>query len=457
MRSVLKREVMSYRTLRRIGLGAAAAALVGLAVLTAVRFQRSRQLEHAAERFEESVGPLEFETYAPEPVPDADNAALPILDALERLEEPVEGIDWGEEIAWLRRRHREPAGAWSADEVRRARTLVDARPEALESLLAAAERSGSSFGLDYSEGLWLEYPNLLPVLEAGDLLFARARLARRDGRAGDGVRSVEALGALSRSLRSEPTIVFQLMGHAMEILQHRAIREGLAAGGYEPEHLRRLRAAVEAAPRAERFERVVALEAATVYTVRPGGPVSPNLWGGGPWIRSLADAVVGTERWLDRLEYRWLGHDAIAVALDYYRGVARAYPDLTYAEMLDRPDVMEPPRRGFESRFTVNLLRTAGVFKAGEGLARLARLSLDAALVGAGEGSLPAVLPSSVDAGAGPFTGEPPVYRRTEEGGAVLTIPGAAELWGRVGASFTRGVDGAELFEWRLPPPEPST
>lgn len=457
MSSVLKREIMSYRTLRRIGLGVAAAALVGLAVLTAVRFQISRQLEHAAERFEKSVGPLEFEAYAPAAVPAADNAALPILDALGRLEEPVEGIDWREEAVWLRQRNREPADAWSADDVRRARTLVEARPEVLESLHEAADRSGSSFGLDYSEGPWLEYPNLLPVLEAGDLLFARARLARLDGRAADGVRSVEALGALSRSLRGESLTLFQLMGHAMEILQHRAIREGLAAGGYGPEGLRRLRATVEETSRAERFERVVALEAATVYTVRPGGPLSPNLWGGGPWLRSLADAVVGPERWLDRLEYRWLGHDAIAVALDYYRGVARAYPDLAYAEMLDRPDVMEPPLQGFERRFTLNLLRTAGVFKAGEGLARLARRSLDAALAGAEKGSLPAALPSSSDAGAGPFTGEPPAYRRTDEGGAVLTIPGAAELWDRVGTSFTRGVDGAELFEWRLPPPETSS
>lgn len=452
MRSVLKREVMSYRTLRRIGLGVAVAALVGLVALTVVRFQRSRQLEHAAERFEESVGPLEFETYAPAPVPDSDNAALPLLEAFERLEEPVEGLDWGEEIAALRRQNREPAGAWSADEVRRARTLVDARPEVLESLHEAVGRSGSSFGLDYSEGLWLEYPNLLPALEAGDLLFARARLARLDGRPEEGVRSVEALGALSRSLRAESLTVFQLLGHAMEILQCRALREGLAAGGLEPQSLRRLRDTLGAVPRAERFERVVALEAATVYSVRPGGPVSPNLWGGGPWIRSLADAVVGPGRWLDRLEYRWLGHDAIAVALDYYRGVARAYPDLSYAEMLDRPEVMEPPRRGFESRFTINLLRTAGVFKAGEGLSRLARLSLETALVGAEEGSLPRALASSGAASGGPFTGDPPVYRRTEQGGAVLTIPGAAELWGRVGASFTRGVDGAELFEWHLAP-----
>ncbi|MGD2115151.1 MAG: hypothetical protein PVG07_08860 [Acidobacteriota bacterium] len=450
---------MKRSTFRRTVLTLAVVVLAALVVLTAVRFERSRDLARAADRFEETVGPLELEAYAPEPVPDAENAALPVLEALERLEDRADDDLWSKELAALRRQNRSAAEDWSAEEVGRARTLVASRPEALELLGEAAGRSGSSFRLDYAAGPAMEVPNLLAVLHAGDLLFARARLGWLDGRPEEAVRSVESLASLSRVLQGEGLLIFQLVGHAVEVLQVRAIREGLATGSLDRDALRRLRETVGERSRSDRLRRALGVEGSMIHLVRPGGPASPTLFGRRGGLDGLADALVDRERWLDRIAYRWLGHRAVARELDYYAGFLRAFPDLSYAELLERPEILHPPP-GDRTRLVVDLEGVAGTLAATEALSRLSRLSLDVALAGAETGALPAELPPTPEAGAGPFTGNRPVYRRAApgaDGSATLSLPGAAELWGDVKATFAHHLDGAELFEWRVGvPPVPS-
>lgn len=424
--------------LRRIGLAAAALVLVALAGLTALRVHGSMVLDDAVERFEVAVGPLEFEAYRPAPVPDRENAALPILRAVERLEERPEDASWREEMGALKQANRLAAGAWSAEDVARTRELVASRPEVLALLHRAAGRSGSSYRLDYTAGPEMAIPNLLLHLQGAELLFAEARLAWLDGRPGDAVRSVEALAALARALETEAPLIFQLIGQAVEVLQYRAIQDGLAVGGVPAEVLRRLGTSVEGPERFDLLRRSVGAEGTMVYSVREGGP--------------YAEALAETQGYYGRLQHRWLSDGWTAAGLDYYSSVAEAFPAVPYAEMLDRPALLRRPPM-YRAPVVVDLRSALGTFQATEALARLTRLALDAALTGAETGSLPEELPATPEAGPGPFTGVPPVYERSAGGSATLSIPGAEALWREVKAGHTAIETAAPLFTWRLAPP----
>lgn len=429
---------MRRLNLRRIGLAAAAFVLVALAGLTAVRVHGSMSLDDAAARFEEAVGPLDFEAYRPAPVPDRENAALPILRAFERLEERPGDTSWQEELGALKLSNRVAARDWSAGDVARARELVASRPEVLALLHEAAGRSGSSFRLDYADGPEMEIPNLLLHLQGANLLLAEARLALLDGRPEDAVRSIEALAALRRVLETEAPVIFQLIGQAVEVLQYRAIQDGLAVGGLGPEALRRLRATAEGIARSELLRRAVGAEGSMVYSVREGGP--------------YAETFAQTQGYYGRLQHRWLADGWLGAGLDYYSSVVEAFPSVPYAEMLDHPALLRRPPT-YRAPLVVDLRSSLGTFQGTEALARLARLALDLALAGAEGGSLPAELPATPEAGPGPFTGVPPVYERAAGGSATLTIPGADDLWRDLKLGRVERDQEAPPFTWRLAPP----
>lgn len=428
---------MKRITFRRIGLALAALVLVALAALTAFGVHGSMVLDDAVARFEEAVGSLDFEAYRPAPVPDGKNAALPILEAFDRLEARADEGSWREEVVALKGQNRRAAGDWSPQDVAWARELLASRPEALDLLHRAAGRSGSSFGLDYSAGPEMEIPKLLLALEAGDLLFAEARLAWLDGRPDEAVRSIVALSTLSRALETEAPLIFQLVGHAVEVLQYRAIQDGLAVGGVGPEAFRRLRASAGARERSRLLRLSLGAEGSMVYSVRRGGP--------------YAESFAETQGYYGRLERRWLADASVASGLDYYSGVAEAFPSVAHAEMLDDPSLLRPPSD--RAPLVVDLRRSLATLQGTEALSRLARLALDMALAGAESGSLPGELPATPEAGAGPFAGIPPTYERSAGGTATLAIPGADDLWRGLKPRRARSEDEAPLFRWRLAPP----
>ena len=424
-------------TFRRIGLTAAAAALVVLVALTAFRVQGSMALDHAVETFEETVGPLDFEAYRPPSVVDRENAALPVLEAMARLE--AESDDrWRREVAELRARNRRGAGAWSPDEVAGTRELLASRAEVLALLHRAARRTGSSYRLDYPAGPEMEIPKFLLTLEAAELLFAEARLAWLDRRPGDAVRAVESLAALARTLEAEGPLLFQIVGQSVEILQYRAIADGVATAGAEPEALRRLRATAAERSRPDLLRRALGAEGSLLYALRRGGPFSTA---GGRARSFLAPGE-------DRLPVS----RTVAAGLDYYREVVEAMPELSYAEMLDRPDLLAFPVDD-GSGLVVELGTSVATFQATEALARLTRLALDLALEGAEAGTLPNRLPATPEAGPDPFTATAPVYQRAPDGSATLTLAGADELWREVKPKAVRDPEEAPLFLWRLAAP----
>lgn len=426
---------MKRITFRRIGLTAAALLLLALATLTAARVHGSMVLDDAAARFEEAVGPLGFEAYRPEPVPDRENAALPILDALDRIEDRKEEEAWREELTALKLQNRRAIDEWSPEEAARGRELLASSPQVLALLHRAAGRSGSSFGLDYAAGPEMEIPKLLLALEAADLLFAEARLAWLDGRPEDAVRSVEALASLASALETEAPLIFQLVGQAVEVLQYRAIQDGLAVGGLPPEVLRPLRLSVRERGRSELLRRSLGAEGSMVYSIRRGGP--------------LAEAFANSQSYYGRFQRSWQADGWVAGGLDYYSEIAEAFPSLIYAQMVEQDDLLRLPSQ-YRASLVPDLRSSLGTFLGTEALARLARLALDLALAGAESGALPEELPASPEAGPGPFTGIPPVYERSTGVSATLTIPGADGLWRGLRPGREGREHEAPLFRWRL-------
>lgn len=440
---------MRRATLRRVGLVAAGLTLVLLVVVTLLRVAGARELRTAVARFSREVGPVDFEAYRPAAVPEDDNGALPVLEALERLDALAEVPSWGAEMGLLRVQNRRPAVEWNEADWKRARTLVGARGELFEILRRVVGRSGSSFELEYTAGPIMEVPGLLAALQAGDLLFARARLAYKDGELDRVVQSVETLGALGRVLEREPLLVFQLVGAAVEVQQHRAIQEVLAGGGLGPEALGRLRAGVEEWPRTEPFRLALGTEGTTTYAVAPGGP--QRGWSTRGWSAVGPGALAW--RWVDRIGYQLAGQRAVARGLEYYRRVALALSDLSFAEMLERPGLLEAPAVG-DRTIVVDLERAVGRHQGTAALAGLCRQALDVAVAGAEGGSLPEAPPTGLEADAGPFIGNPSVYRRLQDGSATLTVPGADDLWWKLRSATTPDQPPAPLFTWHLAAPE---
>lgn len=428
---------MNQITLRRIGLALAGLVLAILAVLTAVRFYHARQLHQAAERFEHAVGPLDFAQYQTAPVAAADNAALPILQAADRLPRPPEGgtAEGALGPADLMVLNRRSAADWNEEDRQRVRALLADRQSELALLDQAAGRPGSSFDLDYAAGLKMEIPDLRAILWGADLLFARARLAWADGRPDAAAGSIEALDTISRALEREAPLIFQLVGQAVEVLEYRAIQEGLAAAALSADDLHRLRPLAEPRPRMDQLRRALGAEGTTVYHARPGSPEARELTGEPPWTR--------------RFTYYWVGDGSIARVLDYFTQVADVFPALTYPQLADGRTA--PPRpQGMPADLVVDVPRVGGSFKATAALGRVTRVALDLSLAGAADGALPAALPSAPDTARGHFAGNALTYRLADDGSATLTLPGADALWRQVKA----GREGIEheppLFTWTL-------
>lgn len=284
----------------------------------------------------------------------------------------------------------------------------------------------------------MKIPDLYLLLRAKHLLFAQARMAWREGRPAEAVRSVESLASLSRALEGEAPLLFQLVGHQVEILQYQAIQEGLATGGLGVDYLHRLRSCAKERPRAALLRRALGTEGSMLYLMRPGSPAAP--------------ALIADRPWLDRMEYRWLGDGTVARWLDHYSELAQAFPTLTHVEML-KQGLLMPPKDG--GSFGMSLGFSEGTLKATTALSDLARLSLDLAITNAETGSFPEELPSGAPKTDVSFTGSSLLYQRSADGSATLSIPGAEELWRTMRPPALDGGfrEGEEpLFIWQLSP-----
>ena len=433
---------MSRTTFRRFGLTVAALILVALPAYTVTRYHRARQLDAAAERFQRSVGPLETAAYKPPSVPAEDNAVPLLEQAAERLR----AAGTAAEIPLALRR--KPLADWTDPEIGEVRGILAAQGPTLALLHEAATRPGSSFDLPYEQGPEMPIPNLLMYLEAGNLLLAEARVTAADGDLEGGVRSIEALGALNRSIQGEPPLVFQVVGHGEARRQYRAIRAFLTASAGDRSDLERLRASLPAAHFEESFRAAMGAEGAVLYWARPSGPGAGEI-----------TAYLGKESAPAYDSSK--GEVYIARGLDSYARMVSAFPGSSYSALLRRSDFFSaptatPPLADPHLHLIDELGPATGEFKATESIDRLARLALQLADEGLRSGSYPDSLAGLEGGGdPDPLTGAPVAYRRLADGSATVSVPGAQALWQKIRPRRRQPGEEA-LFTWTLPSPAPS-
>jgi hypothetical protein len=150
--------------------------------------------------------------FRPDPVPDAENAALLYKDAFARIAALpandaaaalIEKAEMGEEL--------------SAEERGRLREVLEGRREILDLLRRAADLPRSNFGVKYDEGFHAELPHISPMIVASKLLRIETEVVGDPGAARAAMRLAEAVA-------DEPTLVSQLVrsvcqGIAMEAVE----------------------------------------------------------------------------------------------------------------------------------------------------------------------------------------------------------------------------------------------
>ena len=146
--------------------------------------------------------------FLPDPVPDAENAALLYKAAFARLAElsPEDSDLLGM-----------PYDELTPEERERRREILAARPEILDLLRRGAELPRSDFGVKYEEGFLAELPHIAPMILA-------AKLLRTETEIGGNPADARAAIRLSEAVADEPILVSQLVrsvchgiaGEAME-------------------------------------------------------------------------------------------------------------------------------------------------------------------------------------------------------------------------------------------------
>lgn len=427
------------------------------------RIHAARRLEAARETFTQNVGPLDLSAWASPPVPDTENAAIPIRAGvlglvLSQQDRPLVG-----ELT------RNPTIPMTPDQVDTLRSILVANRTALELIAQGARLERSNFGEDLHPGpLGLDGnkrsdPSMVPksraplveCMTAGRLLRARARLAALDGDREQVLGSLESVFGLARALHQEPLTIHQLIASAIERIGLGETISVALAAETTPAELERLhRMQLDNDLRAH-WTRVMATEALiSINTVRQILREEGNAYRLGVWerLRSAMSSGMETAIFLE------LCRDSIAL-YDQPAGL--------------REPPLEQPARSLRLRwFLLGLVSPLDAIKeimkaiGGENRkasARLqataaqrtfARLILDVRLAALRSGAYPSDL-SELPAAAvpDPFTGKQPVYERKPDGSALLSMPDGEALWKQV----TNGMPTPCPFTVTLPPPASPT
>ncbi|MGV8040416.1 MAG: hypothetical protein AB2L07_10175 [Thermoanaerobaculaceae bacterium] len=443
--------------------GVAGLVVLVLVWLLAGRIHAARRLDAAREAFKRDVGPLELSAWASPPVPDEENAAIPIRAGATGL--VLSGED------------RTLVGSWAmgsvpsptAEQVAALRRIVEANTPALESVARGARLERSNFHEelrreppeldakgrpDFSSGPGSRAP-LVGCINAGRLLRAAARLATLDGDRAQALGSLETVFGLARALYQEPLVMHQLIANAIERIGLGETISVALAGDTAPAELERLqRMQLDTDLRAA-WKRVQATEALiSMDTVSRARQSRRNPYGIGPWER-LKDAA-------------WGGADA-AIGLELRQEAIALYDQPAGL----RVPVTERSTRADRSRWFLlglvspldaakAIIRIVGMGEAAKASARLqataaqrslVRLVLELRLSALRSGTYPPDLTGFPGADVpDPFTGKPLVYERRPDGSAALSMPGGEALWKEV----TKGMPTPCPFTVTLPPPATS-
>jgi hypothetical protein len=135
-------------------------------------------------------------------LPDTENAALPIIEAGEKLSLPRDAFD---HMDWGR------SGELGPEERDDLRRLITNNLSALELVHAAAQLKQSRYPVDYQRGPDALLPHLAKVKSLTQLLKIQCTLQSEEGRPDLAVPAILDAVALARSLDTEPLFISQLV------------------------------------------------------------------------------------------------------------------------------------------------------------------------------------------------------------------------------------------------------
>lgn len=360
------------------------------------------------------------------------------LAELERVTVPAEenaadwlaagaaAVVWSEgDLAAIGEASNSPAADWSKELEHSVRQALDRQRGALETLHRAGSMEASSYGIDYTEGLRAEMPDLLSLLKACRLLLAEARVAAADG---DELRTITALatmGAMASSLERESAILTALVGIACERMMLRAAAEALTCHQPWSADTRFL----------DGLEGTLSTEdlAAMMHRVFDAWALVET--------KALGDGTGESKAWTEA---------GVTVAeINEVAGILHELVAVPYGSASDR--FIEPPPGASSGAnlVLVNLRDAIAREQAALAQRQLVRSAIELRRIGLADGSYP--VDRSVVAeltGPDPFTGRRLLYEVREDGSAEVALDGADELLAQVVVK-----SGAHIPPIALPPP----
>lgn len=451
---------MTWTGVVRWGLrGFGALLVLVLAWLLVGRIYAARRLDAAREAFKQNVGPLELAAWASPPVPDEENAAIPIRSgALGLVLSDADRTLIGELT-------RNPTGTMTAEQVAGLRRILDANKAALEMIGTGAKLGRSNFGTE----LRVEVPRLdadgkprldtiprsplIGIMYAARILRARARLERVEGDREQMLSTNETVFGLARAVYQEPRTISHIIANAVERIGLGEVAVVATSDSTTPAELQRmqamllandLRAAWKRVRATETLDSVARVESALSFHATPDHEA--NLWdrAGRVIWRPFSQATL--------LE---LGTELVGL-LDQPAGLRGPAPEESTGRSRLRLRLMGIVRPFWATKEIIrslgapNLHSAAGRLQATMAQRTLVRLVLALRLEGLTSGTYPPDLSGFPDAaGPDPFTGKPLAYERKADGSAVLAIPDGEALWKQV----TNGMPTPCPFSVNLPPP----
>jgi hypothetical protein len=398
------------------------------------------EYQSVAERFVAKVGPLEPEKYAPEPVPDVENAARWIRSGVEAVKfEDTKPGDFGDRH-WIEQCSADGPAVIPADKLAAVRAALASNATAFTDLEKAVALPRANWGIDYASGVEAHVPNLLKGIRAAKALACDARLAVADADPDRAARRIEALGRMARAYESEPIIIVLLIGIAIERMQLVAVRDVVASPAIPPETLVAIDAALGEVPLRERLRTAIAAEAAAVHrSVEKTGTPSEPPAGMNRWERVAARSVwkVVGPIWMSNYLSRTADvHEALAAT------PARR----------SRANEMLGSRRPWWSALLPDLpadfIGSTDRAATTETMRNLARRAIRIR-VGAAGGAYPLELDPPLAGTDDPFSGEPFTWAVAADGSATLSAA-------TTGSEAAKVLMATKAEWWRFPLPAPT-
>lgn len=422
------------------------------------RLYTVRRLDAAREAFKRNVGPIELSAWVSPPVPDEENAAIPIRSG-------AVGLVLGDaDRTLIGELTRKPTETMTAEQMSGLRQILEGNRTALEMIAKGARLERSTFG----EELRLDVPRLeasgrprldalaksplVGVMYVARVLRAKARLERVEGDREQMQATLETVFGLARAVYQEPRTMSLIIGNAVERIGLGEVTAVATEKDASVAELQRMQAMLLANDLRSTWRRVQAAEALMLLAgVERAVSGSSSRLDPSPWERSLS-AVWGPVPEAVQLE---LCTEFVKL-IDAPAALYGPIPELPKGiaglrwRLVGFVNPFGVTKNVFRTIFTKETRNSVGRLQATMTQRTLVRLVLALRLQGLTSGAYPHDLSGFPEAaGPDPFTGKLLAYEHKADGSAVVAIPDGEELWKQV----TGGMPTPCPFSVTLPPP----